>query len=140
MTALRRVRPADAEPERRWVDKDLSVTVQVMLSPGVSGGSQGSVQGGGPLCLADPPPISFSPGEACGEGQEAVGHPKTWPWRHSPWLRACWLASFWPFPPGRTHRRDILGGCWREQRDPGGAWRTGTALAGPGDGRRSDGG
>ncbi|XP_029861942.1 coiled-coil domain-containing protein 9-like isoform X6 [Aquila chrysaetos chrysaetos] len=34
VTALRRVRPADAEPERRWVDKDLSVTVQVMLSPG----------------------------------------------------------------------------------------------------------
>uniref|UniRef100_A0A663F1L7 Coiled-coil domain-containing protein 9-like n=1 Tax=Aquila chrysaetos chrysaetos TaxID=223781 RepID=A0A663F1L7_AQUCH len=28
VTALRRVRPADAEPERRWVDKDLSVTVQ----------------------------------------------------------------------------------------------------------------
>ncbi|KAM9270373.1 coiled-coil domain-containing protein 9 isoform 2-T2 [Cariama cristata] len=34
VTALRRARPADAEPERRWVDKDLSVTVQVMLSPG----------------------------------------------------------------------------------------------------------
>ncbi|KAM6038261.1 coiled-coil domain-containing protein 9 isoform 2-T2 [Chlamydotis macqueenii] len=28
VTALRRTRPADAEPERRWVDKDLSVTVQ----------------------------------------------------------------------------------------------------------------
>ncbi|NXK15583.1 CCDC9 protein, partial [Herpetotheres cachinnans] len=26
VTALRRARPADAEPERRWVDKDLSVT------------------------------------------------------------------------------------------------------------------
>ncbi|XP_029861949.1 coiled-coil domain-containing protein 9-like isoform X2 [Aquila chrysaetos chrysaetos] len=34
VTALRRVRPVDAEPERRWVDKDLSITVQVMLSPG----------------------------------------------------------------------------------------------------------
>ncbi|XP_052635299.1 coiled-coil domain-containing protein 9-like isoform X5 [Harpia harpyja] len=34
VTALRRARPADAEPERRWVDKDLSITVQVMLSPG----------------------------------------------------------------------------------------------------------
>ncbi|XP_042653237.1 coiled-coil domain-containing protein 9 isoform X3 [Tyto alba] len=34
VTALRRARPPDAEPERRWVDKDLSVTVQVMLSPG----------------------------------------------------------------------------------------------------------
>ncbi|KAM6188866.1 coiled-coil domain-containing protein 9, partial [Sarcoramphus papa] len=34
VTALRRARPADAEPERRWVDKDLSVTVQVMFSPG----------------------------------------------------------------------------------------------------------
>ncbi|XP_052635297.1 coiled-coil domain-containing protein 9-like isoform X3 [Harpia harpyja] len=28
VTALRRARPADAEPERRWVDKDLSITVQ----------------------------------------------------------------------------------------------------------------
>ncbi|XP_074990502.1 coiled-coil domain-containing protein 9 isoform X4 [Calonectris borealis] len=34
VTALRRARPPEAEPERRWVDKDLSVTVQVMLSPG----------------------------------------------------------------------------------------------------------
>ena len=42
VTALRRARPPDAESERRWVDKDLSVTVQVMLSPGVSGGSWGS--------------------------------------------------------------------------------------------------
>uniref|UniRef100_A0A663FGW3 Coiled-coil domain containing 9 n=1 Tax=Aquila chrysaetos chrysaetos TaxID=223781 RepID=A0A663FGW3_AQUCH len=49
VTALRRVRPVDAEPERRWVDKDLSITVQVMLSPGVSGGSWGSGQGGGPF-------------------------------------------------------------------------------------------
>nr|XP_025972206.1 coiled-coil domain-containing protein 9 [Dromaius novaehollandiae] len=34
VTALRRVRPAEGEPERKWVDKDLSITVQVMLSPG----------------------------------------------------------------------------------------------------------
>ncbi|XP_054667398.1 coiled-coil domain-containing protein 9 isoform X2 [Grus americana] len=34
VTALRRARPPDAESERRWVDKDLSVTVQVMVSPG----------------------------------------------------------------------------------------------------------
>uniref|UniRef100_A0A8B9Z8X2 Coiled-coil domain containing 9 n=1 Tax=Buteo japonicus TaxID=224669 RepID=A0A8B9Z8X2_9AVES len=64
VTALRRARPADAEPERRWVDKDLSITVQVMLSPGVSGRSWGSGQGGGPLCLAESPPISFPRGEA----------------------------------------------------------------------------
>uniref|UniRef100_A0A8B9NB47 Coiled-coil domain containing 9 n=1 Tax=Accipiter nisus TaxID=211598 RepID=A0A8B9NB47_9AVES len=63
VTALRRARPADAEPERRWVDKDLSITVQVMLSPGVSGGSWGSGQGGGLLCLAESPPISFPLGE-----------------------------------------------------------------------------
>ncbi|NXC22731.1 CCDC9 protein, partial [Corythaeola cristata] len=34
VTALRRTRPPDAEAERRWVDKDLSVTLQVMVSPG----------------------------------------------------------------------------------------------------------
>ncbi|KAM9263920.1 coiled-coil domain-containing protein 9 [Morus bassanus] len=34
VTALRRARPPDAEAERRWVDKDLSVTVQVVPSPG----------------------------------------------------------------------------------------------------------
>ncbi|NXK00357.1 CCDC9 protein, partial [Corythaixoides concolor] len=34
VTALRRARPLDAEPERRWVDKDLSVTLQVVVSPG----------------------------------------------------------------------------------------------------------
>ncbi|XP_067170602.1 coiled-coil domain-containing protein 9 isoform X2 [Apteryx mantelli] len=28
VTALRRVRPAEGEPERKWVDKDLSITVQ----------------------------------------------------------------------------------------------------------------
>uniref|UniRef100_A0A8B9ZAA0 Coiled-coil domain containing 9 n=1 Tax=Buteo japonicus TaxID=224669 RepID=A0A8B9ZAA0_9AVES len=52
VTALRRARPADAEPERRWVDKDLSITVQVMLSPGVSGRSWGSGQGGACVLLA----------------------------------------------------------------------------------------
>lgn len=43
VTALRRARPPDAETERRWVDKDLSVTVQVMPSPGVSG--EGAIWG-----------------------------------------------------------------------------------------------
>ncbi|NWQ90775.1 CCDC9 protein, partial [Burhinus bistriatus] len=42
VTALRRTRPPDAEPERRWVDKDLSVTDKKLLgTPKPGRGSSG---------------------------------------------------------------------------------------------------
>ncbi|NWS63504.1 CCDC9 protein, partial [Chunga burmeisteri] len=45
VTVLRRARPADAEPERRWVDKDLSVTDKKLSGtpkPGRSAAPRGS--------------------------------------------------------------------------------------------------
>lgn len=62
VTALRRARPPDTEPERRWVDKDLSVTVQVMLPPGVSGG-----RGGGVGVQGTTPGVWGEPGGVCCE-------------------------------------------------------------------------
>ncbi|XP_062454283.1 coiled-coil domain-containing protein 9 isoform X2 [Rhea pennata] len=57
VTALRRVRPAEGEPERKWVDKDLSITVQEKRvvsdrkspgapKPGRSGAPRGSGRAG----------------------------------------------------------------------------------------------
>ncbi|NXG39103.1 CCDC9 protein, partial [Dromaius novaehollandiae] len=61
VTALRRVRPTEGEPERKWVDKDLSITRRVVSdrkSPGAKSGRSGAPRGSGRAGLR---PSSRSP-------------------------------------------------------------------------------
>ncbi|NXE57223.1 CCDC9 protein, partial [Casuarius casuarius] len=79
VTALRRVRPAEGEPERKWVDKDLSITRRVVSgrkSPGApKSGRSGAPRGSGRAGLrpSSRSPRAEPPGDPVWEGTGGDG-------------------------------------------------------------------